>query len=696
MSDKLASTLGLTQLAQAWSRRLGQTERDALVVIQGPAELLGCRFPLRRDAGRIEITRGEAGPRTPGDAIRLPSAYISEPHAALEATASGWRVVDLESNNRTYVGTVKVSCQDLVYGDEIRLGDVVLVYVTAERSALPAHAVDQASGLLAARVMVAEATRLCAEGERPGLLLLRLEGLRERLAVPGGDAGALVRAAGRRLLELWGDGVLVGRLEADLLLVAWGAVPADLPAEGQKTRDALSALLSPHGLKVRGVVLQRARHLPRMLACAFAALPRAGDQILEAELEAGELLADSALLRELAAQPDLPLLVVTLEDEDQLRHHLGHDGLAACRWQLRRVVARQEAPLSGVLDDRLFVVGLSSPAEAGAVTDSLREQLRGELQGPGLRTALSTGARPSKLDELRRVLSRAVESTEELGPREPVETLPTPVAAPYSLVWVVASNTARVKAILDCADVLTRFAAAAAISAVAPGEAGEEIREALQKRSRRRLPLGEWVALLRALAPALEGAGCQVVAVLRRALGVDRRGPRLAALLERALLPRRNRFAHGGSAPPAGELLTELNELVRLLAPLAELQLVTVLESSPRRSGGTRATLRIHTGPRENFEVRQVDLRHPGPVFVGSSYLVTLDYREVLELSPLTHFGRCPRCDREELFVAESLPGRSGEALELSAVSTGHRLSWTPTADDLPEGLVALLGDEDP
>jgi hypothetical protein len=696
MSEKLASTLGLTQLAQAWSRRLGHADHDALVVTQGPTELLGSRFPLLREAGRIVITRGEPGPPAGPHTIRLPSAYVSAPHAALEATASGWRVVDLGSNNRTYVGTVKVSCQDLVYGDEIRLGDVVLVYVTAERSALPAHAVDQPSGLLAARVIVAEATRLLAGGERPGLLLLRIEGLREQLASPGSDAGALVRTAGGRLLELWADDVLVGRLEADLVLVAWGAAPADLRAEGQRTRDALSVLLSPHGLRVRGVVLSGARHLPRVLACALAAIQRAGEEVLEAELAAGELPADSALLRALAARPDLPLLVVALEDEDQLRHHLGHDGLAACRWQLRRIVARQEAPLSGVLDDRLFVVGLSAPADAEPVADRLREELRRELPGPGLRTTLSVEVRPTRLDDLRRALSRAVESNEELGPREPVEPLPTPVAAPYSLVWVVASNTARVKAILDCADVLTRFVAAATLSALAGGSAGEELRRQLRRRRRRRLPLGEWVALLRVLAPALKEGADPVAEVLRRALGVDRRGVRLAALLERELLPRRNRFAHGEGAPRAGELLPELNELIRQLAPLSELQLSTVLESSPRRGGGTRATLRVHTGPRENFEVRQVDLRHPGPVFVGSSYLVTLDYRELLELSPLVHFGLCPRCDRQELFVAEGLPGPAGDALELSAVSTGHRLRWTPTADDLPGGLLALLGDEEP
>ena len=51
----------------------------------------------------------------------------------------------------------------------------------------------------------------------------------------------------------------------------------------------------------------------------------------------------------------------------------------------------------------------------------------------------------------------------------------------------------------------------------------------------------------------------------------------------------------------------------------------------------------------------------------------------------------CPRCDREELFVADSLAAAAGEPIDLSAVSTGHRLRWVPTADDLPEGLVKLL-----
>jgi hypothetical protein len=261
----------------------------------------------------------------------------------------------------------------------------------------------------------------------------------------------------------------------------------------------------------------------------------------------------------------------------------------------------------------------------------------------------------------------------------------------------VASQTARVKTILDCAEVITRFLTCTAIAAAAAAS-GAPGGEVLRERTRRRLPLGEWVALLRAIAAALPSDAGPVVDTLGEALGVGRRGVRLARLLERELLPRRNRFAHGElgprephSADQARELLAELNQLVRQIAPLSDLQLVTILESSARRSGGARATVRVHTGPRENFEIRQIDVRHPDPLYVGSSYLMTLDYRERLELSPLVRLQLCPQCDREELFVADSLPGRAGEPMDLSAVSTGHRLRWTPSEDDLPHGLSVLL-----
>lgn len=716
------NTLGLTRLAQTWVRRLGQCSsgdlHDALVVTQGPAEVVGGRFELDRSAQRILVTRepiGLRGLRGPTEPIQLPSPYVSEPHAALEPVAQGWCIVDLGSSNHTYVGTVKVASQLLVYGDEIRLGDVVLVYVTAERAALPPHAVDEASGLLDGRVFVAEATRLLVGASRPALLLLRIDGLRGKLSPD--EVRPLLRRVGRTLLSRWRDGVLLGRLETDLFAAVFSDLDRDeLRAEAEGLLRALRPLLPALGLRARaGVVAAPAQvreatpvRVPRMLACLLGSLDQApgGAELVEADLDLdASLLGSRALLRALVARPELSLLLLTIEDEDRLRHHLGHDRLAACRWQLARLVARgaRGAPLLGVLEQRLLVVGLGRVDEAEHLARSLQEQFRAAMAGQdeaqlyGLRWATVT-TRPAQTGELRRALLEAVEGSEEPGPREPVDLLPTPVAAPYSLIWVVVSPTARVKTMLDCAEVVTRFVTVAALAAAA--ELDRE-RTSLRRQvagRRRRLPLGEWVALLRELAPALRMSDNPVTRQLCRALGIDGRGVRFAHLLERELLPQRNRFAHGELAPQeqrsaeqAALLLAPLNELVRSLGPLTQLQLLTVVSSSPRRSGGARATVRVHTGPRENFEVRQVDVRTSGPLFPGSTYLMTADYRDQLELSPLVRLQLCPRCDREELFVADALTLRQGEPLELGAVSTGHRARFVPVADDIPRHLADLL-----
>lgn len=710
MADRTDTTLGLTQLARTWSRRLGQADpastHDALVVLQGPAELVGLRFPLDRRARQITLTRAPLDPTRPaGKPVGLPSPYVSEPHATLTPVPEGWRITDAASSNHTYVGTVRIQEQTLIYGDEVRVGDVVLLFVTADRPALPPHTLDSASGLLGRQVLMAEASQRPVS-DTTGLLLLKLCGLRALAAE--GKEGPLVRRTGELLLRRFED-ALIGRLEADLFVVVLGQSDrVSLRRQGEALLEQLAAGCAPDGPRGRVVLLLGdgpGQRFPQLLACARAELERApgGPDLVEAEPSAGALVSDRALLEAILEHPDRPLLVLTIEDEDRLLHHLGHDRLAAWRWLLRRAVLRVAAetgsPLVGVLDQRLFVVGLTDEAQAMELSERVARALEAspDEPAPALRWAAQRpGDAPPGRRALHRALLRAAEGDTARLPRESVEALPTPIAAPYGLVWVVSSGTARVKTILDSVEVLTRFAAVASLAAIveAPTRQAPAAR-ALAARRHRRLPLGEWVALLRELAPALPDDG--VCGVLRRSLGVDARGVRFLALLERELLPRRNRFTHGELAADelqrseqAAELLQQLNLLLRGLAPLGELQLFTVLRSDPRRSGGARAEVRVHCGARESFEVRQVDVRDPRPLFSGSCYLGTLDYRALVELSPLLRLARCPRCDREELFLADNLAG-SGATLELSAVSTGHRLRWTPGEDDLPAGLRTVL-----
>ncbi len=221
-TGSLERTLGLSELARSWAERLQLGElagHDALVVVGWPRTLLGRHFALDRSAGRISIGRGsQAKDRAATDPIYLDSPFVSSPHAALEAVPEGWALVDLQSSNHTYVGTVRVDRQRLVYGDEVRLGDVVLLYLSAELERLPSHVVDAASGLLTARVFEAEAARL-AEVSGAGelfLLLVRCTGLREQLAEQA--APGLTELAGRlgaALLDTL-EGTVLGRLQADL------------------------------------------------------------------------------------------------------------------------------------------------------------------------------------------------------------------------------------------------------------------------------------------------------------------------------------------------------------------------------------------------------------------------------------------------------------------------------------------------
>jgi len=450
-----------------------------------------------------------------------------------------------------------------------------------------------------------------------------------------------------------------------------------------------------------------------MMACLLAALEQApaGGAPVEVSLEQDRLLVDGELLRALEADPGRELLVLTIEDEDRLRHHLGHDQLAACRWQLRQLVLQQafaiHAPC-GIIEQRVLVLVLRDPDAAEPVIAGLELALQQlwerEKRAPmshGLRWAVVQPGPGADRGQLYRALISAVQQSDDPGPREPTELLPTAVAAPYGLVWVVASPTARVKTILDAAEVMTRFIVLVALATVAEldlePDARRPLQQALWDRRGRPLTLGQWLGLLRELGPLLQHCTGPLAQPLVQAVGLEGGGVRLARLLQRQLLPQRNRFAHGElaheeqRAEQAAGLLLELNALVQALSPLGQLQLLTVLQSSQRRSVGHRCTVRIHAGPGENFEVRQVEVRAPGPLFAGSTYLMTRDYRHRLELSPLLRLQRCSRCDREELFLADQVTVAPGATLELSAVSTGHRARQLLTKDDIPRNLLRLM-----
>ena len=722
MSTELERTLGLSELARAWARRLQSTvaPHDALVVVGGPASLLGRHFPLDRSAGRITVGRGAtAGARGAADPISLDSAFLSAPHAALEAVPEGWQLVDLQSSNHSYVGTVRVERQRLVYGDEVRLGELVLLYISADLERLPSHVVDAASGLLGATVFEAEAARLAASsGGALALLLLHCPGLREQLAdQPSPELALLPRRIGAALLAAL-EGAVLGRLQVDRFAAAWNDDAEAARGKAEEARDSLAALTLGCGLGPPRAVLCRAhrpQRVPALLASAASELEQSGPPLVEAELEAQRpLLGQPQLLAALLAAPELSLLLLVLADEDGLRHRLGHAQLSTCRFRLHRLARRIDpcvAPVVGLLGERVLVLGCAEPGDAARLAEELsrgfQEELRGlpDLAGERLSATLLDAEERRALQrgrDLERLLLEAAEGTSLFGgERLEVEGLPAPLAAPYALIWSLGSEVGRLRAIFQAAEAAARFVACGALSALARWgsvESQARLRPLLVRSRRPTLSLGDWVALLRQLQPELASLDEPLGQLLAGAVTGGGGAP-LARLLERDLLPARNAFVHGGAASEtwgaarAQALLRELHQLLRALAPLREASLLAVLETRPRRGGGARATVRLLSGPRETFELRQVELRTGAEaLFPDSVYLCSEDYRQALELQPLVRLSPCPRCDRDEIFLAEGLPLPGGR-LELRAASTGHALRWRPALEELPEGWVRLLAD---
>jgi Nif-specific regulatory protein len=89
-----------------------------LIVISGAQ--LGTRFPL--DHG--EITLG----RAPSSTIRLEDAGIAAEHCAIRPLPSACRLTDRRSATGTYVNGMRVTSHELEPGDQIALGECVLLY----------------------------------------------------------------------------------------------------------------------------------------------------------------------------------------------------------------------------------------------------------------------------------------------------------------------------------------------------------------------------------------------------------------------------------------------------------------------------------------------------------------------------------------------------------------------------------------
>jgi len=97
--------------------------QDCLVVIYAPtSKQLGKRFAL--PMGNAQIGRG-----TENDVV-LHSDSVSRRHARIEVRGGAYHLVDLHSTNGTYVNDELVDSQRLDRGDQIKIGDTILKFLS--------------------------------------------------------------------------------------------------------------------------------------------------------------------------------------------------------------------------------------------------------------------------------------------------------------------------------------------------------------------------------------------------------------------------------------------------------------------------------------------------------------------------------------------------------------------------------------
>jgi len=97
--------------------------QDCLVVIYAPSsKQLGKRFSLVD--GEVRIGRGIE------NSVILHSDSISRSHARIEIRSGGYRLVDLHSTNGTYVNDELVQECQLRRGDQIKIGDTILKFLS--------------------------------------------------------------------------------------------------------------------------------------------------------------------------------------------------------------------------------------------------------------------------------------------------------------------------------------------------------------------------------------------------------------------------------------------------------------------------------------------------------------------------------------------------------------------------------------
>lgn len=109
------------------------------------------QYPAQPHAAHLILTRGRAGSErvelAPGgltigrdldNGLVLDDAFVSHRHALINFANGGWFIADLNSRNGTLVNRERIARRALQPGDEIRIGQTVLVFQDGGASAAPA------------------------------------------------------------------------------------------------------------------------------------------------------------------------------------------------------------------------------------------------------------------------------------------------------------------------------------------------------------------------------------------------------------------------------------------------------------------------------------------------------------------------------------------------------------------------------
>ncbi len=100
-----------------------ESAQDCIVVIYSPSSnQLGKRFSL--GSGKVKIGRG-----LENDVV-LHSDSVSRRHARIEVQSGAYRLVDMASTNGTYVNDELVEDVQLDRGDQIKVGDTILKFLS--------------------------------------------------------------------------------------------------------------------------------------------------------------------------------------------------------------------------------------------------------------------------------------------------------------------------------------------------------------------------------------------------------------------------------------------------------------------------------------------------------------------------------------------------------------------------------------